>query len=234
MSKAAMIREMYLRGEMTDSPEDKKRVAMMFGIAVQTVHATLVKMNGKPNHVPTHTPNIPKAPEIGTDIREIIRKRFDECYEIVKWKTDLPKIDIDFSLKGRVAGQFCRRRKFLQTRMYFRVNLVLAKNNLDEYLKQTVPHEFCHYFVHIHYTNAKSHGWEWKNAMRTLFGLDPKRCHNYDVSQSQGRATTKYEYKCNCKTFFIGAVRHRRLKLNPFHYRCAFCNSTLTFTGKIA
>lgn len=227
MSKASMIREMYLRGEMTDSPEDKKRVAMMFGITVQTVHATLVKMNGKPNHVPTHTPNIPKAPEIGTDIREIIRKRFDECYNVVP---NLPKIEIDFSLKGRVAGMFCRR----IGKSYFRVNLFLAKNNLDDYLRQTIPHEFCHYYVIHNFGRVQSHGWEWKNAMRTLFGLDPKRCHNYDVSQSQGRATTKYEYKCNCKTFFIGAVRHRRLKLNPFHYRCAYCNSTLTFTGKIA
>lgn len=239
-SKASIVRAMFLAGDMDNSPEQKKRVAAMLGMTVQTVHATLVKMNGKP----AITVPAPKAPVISApkmfvdsyvDVKRLIEDKYNECYKIAKTKGyDIPKIDIDWSLKGTVAGMFCV--KF--ARKYFRVNLELAKQNMEDYLKQTIPHEFSHYIVRAKeskniYHRPAPHGWEWKNIMVSVFGLAPKRCHSYDVSTVRQGRRNRFEYKCSCNTFVIGAIRHRNLQINPTKYRCRICKGHLTFVKKV-
>lgn len=240
-SKAAVVRAMFLAGDMDNSPEQKKRVAILLGMTVQTVHATLAKMNGKV--VPTVTP--PVAPTLtvvnplpmvneSSDARKAIEQKYNECYEIAKAKGyDLPKINIEWNLRGTVAGMFC----WQGNRMFFRVNEELAKANLDDYLKQTIPHEFSHYIVRARYENfgygIKPHGWEWKKIMLKVFGLEPHRCHKYDVSAvKQNRR--HYVYVCACnKKYPLGAKRHRNLLMNPKKYFCPKCKSHLTFINYV-
>ena len=40
-SKAGIVRAMFRSGDMDDSPEQKKRVANLLGMTVQTVHAKI-------------------------------------------------------------------------------------------------------------------------------------------------------------------------------------------------
>lgn len=233
-SKAAVVRAMFLAGDIDNSSEQKKRVAILLGMTVQTVHATLVKMNVKP----TLTVPAPKTPVIPTpkkfvdsyaDVRRLVEERYNECYEIAKTKGyDLPKIDIEWNLKGTVAGMFCN--KF--ARKFFRVNLELAKHNMTEYLKQTVPHEFCHYVVRVQalksFVRAKPHGWEWKNAMVNIFGLDPLRCHSYDTSNVRQSHSKPYVYKCNCQEHNITRLLHNRM-LKGQTRRCILCKARISF-----
>jgi len=165
-----------------------------------------------------------------SEVIQMVENKYNECYEIAKAKgIDLPKIDIEWNLKGTCAGQFCIR----IGRKYFRVNLELAQQNIEEYLNQTVPHEFCHYITRHKYSySVAPHGAEWKNAMVQFFGLDPRLCHSYDVSQvKQGRG--RFEYKCSCKTFSIGPVRHKRLQMNPDKYYCPTCRGNLVLVKKV-
>jgi len=236
-SKASIVRAMFRSGDMDDSPEQKKRVANLLGMTVQTVHATLVKMNGKPSLMvpPKPISSVSSIPKVDSyaDVQRLVENKYNDCYEIAKAKGyDLPKIEIDWSLKGMVAGMFCTQ----FDRKFFKVNMALAKDNLEDYLNQTVPHEFSHYIVRAVaakniFGRPKSHGQEWKNVMIRVFGLDPKRCHSYDVSQVRQRHGNYYEYKCACKTFKLGSVRHHRLQVNPNRYWCPNCKGHLTFIG---
>lgn len=222
-SKAAVVRAMFLAGDIDNSPEQKKRVATLLCMTVQTVHATLVKMNGKPAQI--------EQPKVFVDsyenVRQAIENRFNECYKIAESKgVTLNPIRIDWSLRGAVAGQF--RFRFFGRDKCFRVNLALAKDNLEDYLRQTVPHEFCHYLTFAKLGINVQHSHAWKRAMIHYFGLEPRRCHDYDVSQVQ-RKVQRYEYNCKCRKIIIGAVRHHRLRMNPTRYTCRACGSYLTF-----
>jgi len=83
-------------------------------------------------------------------------------------------------------------------------------------LEGTVPHELCHWFVDHHYKNAKGHGREWKAVMRSL-GLDPKRCHSYDMSQIH-----PYQYDCpKCgHTYWFSKRRHNSATKRGVQYWC--------------
>jgi len=166
-----------------------------------------------------------------SEVIQMVENKYNECYEIAKTKgIDLPKIDIQWNLHGACAGQFCIR----FNRKFFRVNLELAEQNLEKYLDQTVPHEFCHYIVRHKYSynvNVAPHGTEWKNAMVQIFGIAPHRCHSYDVSQVK-HCRGRFEYKCSCRTFSIGPVRHKRLQMNPKKYYCPSCNGNLVLVKK--
>ena len=232
-SKAAVVRAMFLAGDMDNSHEQKKRVATLLGMTVQTVHATLVRMNAVKPTIVVPAPKVPTIKMVVdtyADVKTLVENRFNECYAIAKAKGyDLPKIEIDWSLKGMVAGMFCTQ----FARRFFKVNLTLAKDNLEDYLKQTVPHEFSHYIVRAVaakniFGRPKPHGREWKNVMIRVFGLDPKRCHSYDVSVRRG---CRFEYKCACQSFKLGPTRHRRLQRNPQYYKCKNCRGYLTFVG---
>ena len=165
-----------------------------------------------------------------SEVKALIENRYNECYEIAKQAGyDLPKIDIEWNLKGTVAGMFCVR----FARKYFSVNLELAKNNLEDYLKQTVPHEFSHYIVNAVaakniYEKPKAHGQQWKNTMVRVFGLDPLRCHSYDTSQLTGRHEKPYIYKCLCQEHHMTKLLHRRMVAGQKRM-CVCCKTTIYF-----
>ena len=239
MSIAAKIRDIYDKGLITDSPEDKKIVAVKFGIAVQTVHATIKK------HLAKKGITVIKPAKIGSGVqvikftdnysgvRKTINERFKECYEIAAAAGYvLREIDIDWSLKGTVAGMYCRK----AGRKYFRVNLLLAEANIEDYLSDTIPHEFCHYIVDYELLKGsfgrhpKPHGTEWKMMMIRVFNLQPKRCHDYDTSQVKRKVVRPYVYKCGCREFPQTRTIHNRMKYQGQRRRCRTCGGLLTFS----
>ncbi len=227
-SKAAVVRAMYLAGDVDNSPEQKKRVALLLSMTVQTVHATIAKMLSKDNPTPK-TKEVPvqqlmpKILDNYADVRNAIIHQYDECYEIAKRKGyDLPKIEILWDLKGTCAGQFCRRPE-----KHFRVNMELARQNIKDYLADTVPHEFSHYIARYKYLFCKPHGDEWKQIMRTVFDLVPRRCHEYDVSEVCRKRGPTYQYACGClKPWHLSRIRHLRV-LTGRHYTCPKCHQRL-------
>jgi len=230
MSKAQYIREMYDHGDVSLDPSSKKRAAKALGITTQTVHATLVKYIAKKNgNVPTTRPQLISIKPIDNEnvsVQDRIRLEFKKCLQIATDKgiKDLQEIYIKFDLKGVVAGQYC----YQFGKPWFCVNMILAIENIEEYLARTVPHEFAHYIDHcIH--GSTGHGRNWKRIMVNVFGLNPKRCHNYDVSNALVRKVNRpHVYKCQCNEYPITPHVHKKISRGKV-YTCRKCNTNLVF-----
>ena len=87
-----------------------------------------------------------------------------------KWGKQITPI-IKYNLKGKVGGMACYPN-------IIRVNLPLLFNNEEDYLIQTIGHEYAHLLTDKVFDSAKPHGIEWKKVMWS-FDLEAKRCHNY-------------------------------------------------------
>lgn len=155
------------------------------------------------------------------ETKKAIMDKVKECQEIAN-QVD---IVVKFDIKGRNAGEF-RRKGY---KMWLRFNIEIARRNLDDFLKQTVPHEYSHFLVEfdsiIYKQRFSPHGKRWKYYMIKLFGVEPKRCHNYDTNNLPGSRRT-YLYKCICSQYHIGGIRHKRAQQGT-EYVCRKCNTTI-------
>lgn len=104
--------------------------------------------------------------------------------------------------------------------------LDLAEANKEDFLSQTVPHEVAHFVQRQMYPFSSAHGREWKYIMRYVMGLDPDRCHMYDVSVTQTRKVRRIEYKCNCKVHKITLTLHNKIQKGEWR-RCLRCNTRI-------
>lgn len=141
--------------------------------------------------------------------------------------------DYDFSMVGKSGGS--HRYTILPngtiTKDTLRFNLLMMAQDPEKYLKVVVGHEVAHMVAeHLFGTYEKpvGHGPYWKHVMR-VFGLEPARTHDFDVSESSGvvvRKVTKYEVKCDCRSLMI--TSHRRTKmLNGKNYVCSLCKTRI-------
>jgi SprT protein len=162
------------------------------------------------------------------ELKEAIRKRYKDCCEIAATKYNIPvnELSIRFDLTNVTAGMFCWN---MHCECYFRVNLEIARNNFEDYLKRTIPHEVSHYIARLMYGYVRSHGREWKRIMWNIFGLEPSRCHSYDVKDIIVKKKP-HKYNCGCGTeHYLSNIVHRRVQLNPLYYRCNLCRTVLTY-----
>lgn len=155
-----------------------------------------------------------------------------------------PESTVTFDLKGGRAGtaQYSRSGDHK-----LRFNRKILMENSEEFLNDTVPHEFAHLVTYALYgtdrdhkgrRKIKPHGDEWKRVMR-LLGYKPSRCHNFKVEKAR-TVRRKYEYSCGCQVHKLTAVRHNKIKSGRSHYLCNRCgkklervrNTTLVAVGK--
>lgn len=165
------------------------------------------------------------------EIKEKIIDKLDQCYRIAEEMRgqSVPQIRVDWSLKGKVAGEFCEK----YSEKYFRFNLGIARDNFEEYIRKTIPHEFAHYIQRLNdtgYYRSKPHGREWQMLMIQYFGLEPTRCHSYNVDNCVQRRGPRFVYKCHCSEHTIGPVQHRRAQ-SGISYICKRCRSNIKWTG---
>lgn len=122
-------------------------------------------------------------------------------------------------------------------------NPILLNENTEEFVAKTVPHEVAHLACDIlfpHRTCNDSgrrdvHGTHWQEVM-TLLGVQPERCHHYDVTNSKiHRKVTKHRYTCNCcsKPIDVGPRRHATLQADPHAFWHTSCGNQafLTYSG---
>jgi len=134
------------------------------------------------------------------------------------------KLTIQFNLTGKVAG----RGFFYKPKL--RYNLQLAKENLNDFLENTVPHEIIHLYQRKIYPNCKSHGKEFYFIGKTL-GYNLKRTHSYKTESARKRI--KYLYTCDCGgKYWITKKMHDRVQIYKKGY-CRKCRSKLVFQDKI-
>jgi len=164
--------------------------------------------------------------------RALVRQRVKECFAIAekRYNRTFKSPTIRFDKRGRVAGTANGGKWELN------FNETLLNENLEHFIKQTVGHEVAHLIDHDVYDShaprfcamtgrrkkRASHGENWKRVMRVL-GLDPKRCHSYDTTNSRQtrRKQDTFEYKCTgCeKVFPMGKIRHNKQQSGKASYR---------------
>lgn len=156
------------------------------------------------------------------ELKQVILTRFRECRTIASefygFDFSTIKVNIHWDLTGQVAGQFCARENE-DEKYYFRVNLAFARANLDDYLSDTIPHEYAHFIVWAYFKDYKcNHGSNWQGVMWRCFNTEPKRCHNYDLST----VIDTYKWKCPVcgKEYQLTLKRHNDLILNRKNWSC--------------
>ena len=151
---------------------------------------------------------------------DLARTRFDAHNELSIRYLKLPIIE--HTIKGKKAGV-----AYLQEwKVNYNLEILIA--NEEDFLKQTVGHEIAH-LVAFQLFGSRGHDKAWKYVMRQL-GLEPNRCHSYDLSVITVKKHKKVIYKCNCKEHEIGLVRHKNLQENKNRYfTCYLCKGKLIY-----
>jgi len=123
-----------------------------------------------------------------------------------------------FDLRGTTAGIAITTRDFFQiVPSKIRYNLGLARENLESFVSKTIPHEVSHLVANVHFGKNCGHGREWKYVMQKVFGIEPNRCHQYDVRNHRARQTKVHVYRCACGEINIGTKHHNLIHSNLNH-----------------
>lgn len=142
------------------------------------------------------------------------------------YRRSFPMPTVSFDLRGKTAGQAYYQKN------HIRLNPVLFTENIEEFLGDTVPHEVAHLVarqLHLPKT-IQSHGVEWQAVMRD-FGLKPRRCHSYDVTNAQvGKA---YAYRCGCRDHTLSSRKHLAVTRGA-RYTCRKCRELLVCVEGLA
>lgn len=156
----------------------------------------------------------------------LAEERARSCYGI-----KLPAAAIDFSLRGRCAGQACVERSGATG---LRINLQLLQENQEDFLGSTIPHEIAHLVVYWQFRKKRQkprpHGPEWQAVMKDCFGLAPQRCHNYPTTPARIVPRT-FLYSCSCREHLLTSIMHNRIS-RSYRALCKACRTPLTFIVK--
>lgn len=158
---------------------------------------------------------------------ELLNTRVEECFKKAElfFKRTFKRPVVSFKLRGQKAGVAHLHENLL------RFNPQLYRENTEDFLRQTVPHEVAHLVAHQLFADTISaHGEEWQLIMRGVYELPPNRCHTYAVNR---RSVTRYIYRCPCtgSDFPFTAQRHALVKKGR-RYLCRTCRHTLAFSGE--
>ncbi len=166
-------------------------------------------------------------------IEDVKIKVFQKILEVHKKLEDMhkfkiPSIPILFTKKGAVAGVFILKR---DGTMLINFNMAMILKHTEHFVDNVVPHEYCHYVVCLIASQnpkllkkIKAHGEEWRQMMKKI-GVEPTRCHNYDVPKKN-----YYLYQCDCVDgVLVGPQIHKKISLGNHKttYRCKKCKEPI-------
>jgi len=164
---------------------------------------------------------------VTNDVKRRVKATIEKCIVTANAHYDhkFKYPTVIYTKRGAVAGTAC------DADYSINLNSVLLMENVEDFLKRTVIHEFAHLVDGIINTAAKAgrwgrkrdiHGPRWKAIMR-LLGGPTSRCHSYDTTNSSvkraKRPSTKVHiWKCGCGVgrVVITPAKHRRM-LNIAH-----------------
>lgn len=158
---------------------------------------------------------------------ELLNTRVEDCFKQAElfFKRPFKRPIVSFKLRGQKAGVAHLHENLL------RFNPQLYRENSEDFLKQTVPHEVAHLIAHqLFGDRIAPHGEEWQLIMRGVYELPPNRCHTYAIKR---RTATRYIYRCPCpdSDFPFSVQRHNLVKQGR-RYLCRRCRQTLVFSGE--
>lgn len=142
--------------------------------------------------------------------------------------------DVDFSLRGRAAGQAQLRLDHRQAggngpRLRLRFNLEAFALDPEEFLCHTIPHEIAHLITWRRFgKEVAPHGQEWREIMTSCFGLPAHRTHTLALQPAR-RILPRFQYRCQCGEHLLTAVRHHKVIRYRARYICRHCGHALRF-----
>ncbi|MGQ0285796.1 SprT family zinc-dependent metalloprotease [Pasteurellaceae bacterium 22721_9_1] len=153
-----------------------------------------------------------------------VQWRLTHCLQIAEqhFKRRFPSPAVTYELKGVKAGV-----AYLQKNL-IKFNRTLLLENPTEFIQQVVPHELAHLLVYQQFGRVKPHGKEWQFVMEHLFNLPADTCHQFDVTNVQGRT---FAYECQCQTHYLTTRRHHNIQRKRAVYLCRKCNAPLIYSN---
>jgi SprT protein len=144
------------------------------------------------------------------------------------YKRAFPFPTLSFDLRGRTAGQAVHRQNGIE-KFHIRLNAQLFKENQNEFITRTIPHELAHLISFRVYGSAGlGHKTLWKGVCRVLGMKDVTRCHRYKVTPAwTRRKLERFNFGCGCQVHFLTKIRARRIQLGTRSYRCKACKGKL-------
>jgi SprT protein len=146
---------------------------------------------------------------------------------------------VTYNITGRVAGRARGHEQIM-------INSVLFMENVDDFINNTVRHEFAHCvdFVNNGYTYRRSktgnrwdfHGDSWQNVMHVLGDKAPNRCHHYDTNNAVATASKRrFVYVCtSCLTNIpVSKIIHERIQYEGQHRRHRGCTSPIIYSHEL-
>jgi len=115
-----------------------------------------------------------------------------------------------------------------------RLNMVHLQENLESMLHETVAHEMAHLAAFAMHGRVKPHGAEWQRIMRSWFGVEPERTHDYDCSNVKARRQTRWEADCGCPdSHKVSTAKRNKILFKNRSYRCLTCSQLIRLTGEM-
>ena len=164
---------------------------------------------------------------VPTEVKVRIETEIRRCMDIAKrrFNRDFQFPAIDYDKRGTTAGT-------ASNHYVINLNSVLLMENVDAFIKRTVPHEFAHLVDAIVYPHTREtrivwtrsgrprrskrdlHGRTWKSIMH-LFGCESSRCHSYDTTNAKVKKVAGHVYVCRTckKEMSLGPKRHRKMQI---------------------
>lgn len=134
----------------------------------------------------------------------------------------IPKIE--FNLRGRAAGRAHYSENLI------RLNTHLFRENENEFIARTVPHELAHLIAYqVFGREGTGHGHNWRFVCRVLGMTDVTRCHHYKnvIPARIRKKMPRFAFLCNCATpHRVTSIKVKRMQQGT-RYRCVRCNSPL-------
>lgn len=155
-----------------------------------------------------------------------VRAAVNACFRRaeIHFQRRFDRAQLAFNLRGMAAAVAYPARNTI------RINRRLLEQNTEDFLLNTVPHEVSHLIAYrVHGRGIAPHGAEWAAIMREVYGLEPLRCHHYDVRPN---LTTAYLYRCGCDAGHAFTTRRHNNARRGRLYLCRRCRQPLRFSHR--
>ena len=140
--------------------------------------------------------------------KQAVEAKLQEAINVFSLPIAVSDVNIDFKVRGRVAGYAKWRRQRNSTVEYsLSFNREAIEKYREDMTNDTIPHEVAHLVCFIRPELGKNHDRGWKRVCRILGG-DDSRTHNYTLSP--GKKVNRYTYKVGDHTFDVSAQMHRK------------------------
>jgi SprT protein len=171
---------------------------------------------------------------VSAELQMVVEDKIAEC--LAKCQphstTPIPTPKLVFRQMGQRSGLCCI--NYLTKTCTLTFNPDFFKNEYNDMVNVTIPHEVAHYVAGFMYGQpAHGHGHYWRTVMSWLGIRHAERCHSYNMEGVKTRQVNKpFRYSCGCqgKTFDLTRLKHDKIQRGVRTW-CRVCHRILSYMG---